>query len=315
MERTESALSAASFIYDGLGRRQKKTIGASPTEFLYDGVNPVQETSGATVLANILTGLGIDEFFSRTDVPAATTSHFLPDGLRSAVALTDPAGAVQTEYTYEPFGRTTVTGVSSSNPFQYTGRENDGTGLYYYRARYYYPLLQRFVSEDPPTHAFGQGEEIWSPTPYLKFNHEAMTTAGSMLPQVDPIFAVKVAQGNFQTLPITQLALAQLSCGRAAGGPDYGNLYAYVSNNPINGTDPSGLGRPGECVQYIYDCLKGANAYSCVAIVPCVTDGTNERSNCMRNCLLNDYRGGCTGFGCQVGSHLKCLARCAGPRL
>ena len=33
--------------------------------------------------------------------------------------------------------------------FQYTGRENDGTGLYYYRARYYAPGIQRFISEDP----------------------------------------------------------------------------------------------------------------------------------------------------------------------
>ena len=38
---------------------------------------------------------------------------------------------------------------SSNNPYQYTGRENDGTGLYYYRARYYSPMLKRFISEDP----------------------------------------------------------------------------------------------------------------------------------------------------------------------
>ncbi len=30
-----------------------------------------------------------------------------------------------------------------------TGRENDSTGLYFYRARYYSPTLQRFISEDP----------------------------------------------------------------------------------------------------------------------------------------------------------------------
>ncbi|MGH7345566.1 MAG: RHS repeat-associated core domain-containing protein, partial [Candidatus Rokuibacteriota bacterium] len=36
------------------------------------------------------------------------------------------------------------------NPLQFTGRENDGiAGLYYYRARYYHPGLQRFISEDP----------------------------------------------------------------------------------------------------------------------------------------------------------------------
>lgn len=40
-------------------------------------------------------------------------------------------------------------GAASTNPVQYTGRENDGTGLYYYRNRYYSPLLSRFVSEDP----------------------------------------------------------------------------------------------------------------------------------------------------------------------
>ena len=31
----------------------------------------------------------------------------------------------------------------------YTAREDDLTGIYYYRARYYHPRLQRFISEDP----------------------------------------------------------------------------------------------------------------------------------------------------------------------
>ena len=45
--------------------------------------------------------------------------------------------------------RTDASGTASSNSFEYTGRENDSTGLYFYRARYYNPGLQRFVSEDP----------------------------------------------------------------------------------------------------------------------------------------------------------------------
>ena len=40
-------------------------------------------------------------------------------------------------------------GPDDGNSIQYTGRENDGTGLYFYRARYYDPVLKRFVSEDP----------------------------------------------------------------------------------------------------------------------------------------------------------------------
>jgi RHS repeat-associated protein len=139
----------ASFVYDGLGRRERKTVNGSLTEFLYDGVNPVQETSGATVLANILPGLRIDEFLTRTDGTSGVTSFFLADALGSPVAVTDATGAIQTEYTYEPFGQTTFGGTPNSNPYQYTGRENDGTGLYYYRARYYHPQLQRFISEDP----------------------------------------------------------------------------------------------------------------------------------------------------------------------
>jgi len=112
-------------------------------------VNPVQETSGPTILANILPGLAIDEFLARTDVVSGVTSYFLTDALRSPVAVTDNAGVPQTEYTYESFGRTTATGSSNSSSYQYTGRENDGTGLFYYRLRYYHPELSRFISEDP----------------------------------------------------------------------------------------------------------------------------------------------------------------------
>jgi RHS repeat-associated protein len=55
----------------------------------------------------------------------------------------------QLSTSYDPFGGTTTTGSSSTNTFQYTGRENDGNGLYYYRARYYSPQFGRFISEDP----------------------------------------------------------------------------------------------------------------------------------------------------------------------
>jgi RHS repeat-associated protein len=106
-----------------------------------------------TPAANVLTGLGLDEFFTRTD--AAGLRALLPDALGSTLALADSTGAVQTEYTYEPFGATSISGAASANPFQYTGRENDGTDLYYYRARYYHSALGRFVGEDPIGFASG----------------------------------------------------------------------------------------------------------------------------------------------------------------
>ena len=76
--------------------------------------------------------------------PATT----LPDALGSTIRLTDSAATKLVDYTYEPYGKTSAD-AGSTNAFQYTGRENDGTGLYYYRARYMSPVMGRFVSEDP----------------------------------------------------------------------------------------------------------------------------------------------------------------------
>jgi RHS repeat-associated protein len=134
------------FQYDALGRRINKTINSVSTSYLYDGNNAVQELQGPTPVANMLNG-GLDQIYARTDGDGVRT--LLSDGLGSTLALLDSTGMAMTQYTYEPFGNTSTSGVSSSNPGQYTGRENDGTGLYFYRGRYYSPSLQRFISEDP----------------------------------------------------------------------------------------------------------------------------------------------------------------------
>jgi YD repeat-containing protein len=80
----------ASFTYDSLGRRTGKTINGTTTNFVYDGLNPVQEKAGAIVNANLLTELGIDEFFTRTD--GIGVRALLPDALGSTVGLGDGTG-------------------------------------------------------------------------------------------------------------------------------------------------------------------------------------------------------------------------------
>ncbi len=136
----------ASFQYDASGKRINKTINGASTSYLYNGANIAQELSGTTPTANLLNG-GLDKVFTRTDSGGTRTP--LTDGLGSTLGLADDAGTFQTQYTYDPFGNTTGTGTTSTNSSKYTGREEDGTGLYYYRARYYSPSLQRFISEDP----------------------------------------------------------------------------------------------------------------------------------------------------------------------
>jgi RHS repeat-associated protein len=61
----------------------------------------------------------------------------------------DENGALAAKYGYELFEKTTSSGASSTNPFQFTGREQGPTGLAYMSARYYNPALSRFISSDP----------------------------------------------------------------------------------------------------------------------------------------------------------------------
>ena len=111
--------------------------------------------SNTAVKANLLTG-GTDELFSRSVAGATPAwSWALPDANNNTVMLTDKLGAITQTYAYEPYGKTTATG-GANNSQQYTGRENDETGLYFYRNRYYMPGCMRFISEDPIGWASGQ---------------------------------------------------------------------------------------------------------------------------------------------------------------
>ncbi len=153
---TLAGTNVAAYQYDAFGRRTQNTLNGLMTQYLYDGLNPVQELNGASppvATANMLTGLGIDEYFQRSS--SNGTFSYLTDMLGSTLALADSSGSLDTTYTYDPFGNVTVNGADT-NPYQFTGRENDATGLYYYRARYYSPTLRRFVSQDPA--GFGGGD-------------------------------------------------------------------------------------------------------------------------------------------------------------
>jgi len=154
------------FGYDPLGDRTGRKAGATSSGTLNEAGMPVAELTGPSPSATLLAG-GTDNWFSRTDTGGQRT--FLTDLAGSTVGLGDAAGAIRTSYSYDPFGTPSASGDTSTNRFQYTGRETDGTGLLYYRARYYSPTLQRFISEDPA--GFGGGTNLYayaanSPTNY-----------------------------------------------------------------------------------------------------------------------------------------------------
>src|SRR5215471_4839052 len=96
---------------------------------------------------------------------------------------TSASGVVVDSVEYGPWGNVR-SGKLPETTLNYTGQKRDGTGLLYYGARYYDPVLGRFLSPD------------------------------SIVP---------------------------------GGGPQGLNRYAYVGNNPINRTDPTGHCTHEEC--------------------------------------------------------------------
>jgi RHS repeat-associated protein len=147
----------SSFTYDALGRRVAQTAGSLTTQYVYDLLNVAQEQFSTGGVGDMLPGLGLDQNFSRVD--SSGTSAVLPDMLGSTLGLVNSSGVIGTGYQYGPFGQTTSSGASSTNPIQYAGREMDPTGVYFMRARYYNPVLQRFVSQDPIGLSGGQVDQ------------------------------------------------------------------------------------------------------------------------------------------------------------
>jgi RHS repeat-associated protein len=209
---------SASFEYDALGRRTSKTINGTTTEYQYDGNDIIAEIGGEAVGATYLRSLNIDEPFIRQ---GSSKEYYHADALGSILVLSDEAGTAQTTYQYEAFGKTTITGTST-NPFQYTGRENDGTGVYYYRARYYSPRLERLISEDPI---------------------------------LAPYTPLSVGQCRLTNFTIWLLPSEIRFPG--SGTTELLNSYLYAKDNPSQFRDPSGLvAKPCNYLDQAQKCIK-----------------------------------------------------------
>ena len=70
------------------------------------------------------------------------------DHLGSTVLTTDANGVSQSNQQYAAFGSPRGGSGTLPTDHTYTGQKRDGTGLMYYRARYYDPSLGQFVSPD-----------------------------------------------------------------------------------------------------------------------------------------------------------------------
>jgi RHS repeat-associated protein len=142
----------------------------------------------------------------------------LADGTNSTVGLVNSSGSLATQFTYEPFGRTTFSGSGTANLYRFAGRELDATGLYFMRARYYNPILQRFLSPDPLGFGGGStdlyGYAFNSPTNFI--DPLGFSAAGTAFGAIGGLYGCTGGGGG----------------GGGGGGlpaPNYGSLQDYLS--------------------------------------------------------------------------------------
>ena len=141
----------ATYAYDPVGRRSSKTVDGNVTSFLSDQMEEILEYDGnGGILRRYVYGPAADEpVVMYEGAHLNTKEYFHVDWLGSVIAMTDTAGVLVDVYTYSGYGQSGSEGASGS-PYRFTGRRIDPeTGLYYYRARYYSPVLGRFLQSDP----------------------------------------------------------------------------------------------------------------------------------------------------------------------
>lgn len=144
----QSAQSTQSYRYDDQGRRIKKTVGSDTTNYLYNGPDLLKEygANWGTPTASYVHGPYMDDPILRATVSG--TQYYHQDGLGSVVAMSDASGLTTGTRRYDAWGNV-MDATGTVMQYGYTGREPDGTGLIYYRARYYDPAIGRFTQRDP----------------------------------------------------------------------------------------------------------------------------------------------------------------------
>ncbi|MCX7683008.1 MAG: hypothetical protein N2508_13760 [Anaerolineae bacterium] len=126
------------------------------------------------------------------------------------------------ELRYKAWGETRYTWGTTPTAYRFTGQREDATiGLYFYNARYYDPVLGRFLQPDSLVQA-----DAKNPTPYL-------------------VLAVSYANPKILE-QWNQLQRSRLQPEAQPPGtptvldPQFLNRYSYVRNNPLAYVDDSG---------------------------------------------------------------------------
>ena len=218
-------------MYDGAGNKVSETVNGVTSKYLIDGNNPtgysqiVEEIVNGAVARRYTLGHWI---ISETQNISGTwaTSFYGYDGHNSVRFLTNAAGAVTDNYTFDAFGIEIAHSGSTPNQVLYAGEYLDpGTGNYDLRARVYNENTGTFLTRD--TYAGQNGDPITL--------HQYLYAGSDPVMNVDP-------SGNEFSLPdiITSVGIymqnvgMRISTAFAAGDTAVGVLWNELGQEAEN---------------------------------------------------------------------------------
>lgn len=139
----------ASLTYDPLGHLYQVS-GSNTTYFLYSGDSLVAEYQNGVMTKRYVFGAGVDKplvSYDGASISNANRQFLHGNHQGSVIAITGTSGIVISTNTYDPYG---VPGSKNQGRFAYTGQTYlPELGMYYYKARIYYPQVGRFLQTDP----------------------------------------------------------------------------------------------------------------------------------------------------------------------
>ena len=143
--------------YDAEGLRSQMEENGKLVSFVYADREVIAEEDEAGEHIHYIRG---HELLASDSERARMYYHYACDEMGSITDITDCHGTVLNHYAYDAFGNRTVEEETVENRFGFAGEMLDAvTGQYYLRARFYNPVIARFLSEDT---YYGDGLNLYA---------------------------------------------------------------------------------------------------------------------------------------------------------
>jgi len=156
----------SNYTYDSSGQRTRQTFrhgdvvtttfypsqyaevrGDKLTLYVFDDQKRVAQVTKQFEPTRLLSQFDVEE--SILNVPKGEIHWYLSDHLGSTSLIINETGQIISEVAYYPYGLIRYKYNERNLHYYFTDKELDTTGLYYYGARFYNPIVGRFLSVDP----------------------------------------------------------------------------------------------------------------------------------------------------------------------